>query len=124
MYFIFLFYLYQLDEIIVKYTNEAPEKTKEECCPGAPYMSFSKKTTVSIHIVNPQSSCGLFELSISISQADTASTIVSRIMKKYKHIKGIYHYFENYFWMTCKSINDNVSIDGSCNVSIDLLFIT
>lgn len=80
----------QLDEIIIKYTDEAPEKTKEECCPGAPYMSFSKKTAVPVHIVNPQSNSGLFEESISVSQADTASDIASRIAKHYKHIKGIY----------------------------------
>ncbi|XP_032668298.1 leucine--tRNA ligase, cytoplasmic isoform X2 [Odontomachus brunneus] len=76
-----------LHEIIIKYTDEAPEKTKEECCPGAPYMSFSKKTAVPVHIINPQSNCGLFELSINVSQADTASDVVSRIAKHYKHIK-------------------------------------
>lgn len=79
----------QLEEIVIKYTDEAPEKTKEECCPGAPYMSFSKKLAVSIQIINPQSCCGLFEVSVDISQADTAANVVSRIVKVYKHIKGI-----------------------------------
>lgn len=52
-------------------------------------MNFSKKTAVSVHVVNPQSCSGLFELSVSVSQADTASNIVSRIVKQHKHITGI-----------------------------------
>ncbi|XP_014217285.1 leucine--tRNA ligase, cytoplasmic [Copidosoma floridanum] len=29
-----------LDNLEIKYSDEADEKTKEECCPGAPYISF------------------------------------------------------------------------------------
>ncbi|XP_014470950.1 PREDICTED: leucine--tRNA ligase, cytoplasmic [Dinoponera quadriceps] len=78
-----------LDEIIIKYTDEAPEKTKEECCPGAPYMSFFKKAAVSrvMNVTNPQRYSGLFEVSVSVSQADTASDVIFRIVKQFKHIK-------------------------------------
>lgn len=96
LYIYIYFFLYfcliytQLDKIVIKYTDEASEKTKEECCPGAPYMSFSKaKPLVPIYISNPQSCNGLFELCITISQDDTVADVVSRIVKQYNHIKGI-----------------------------------
>lgn len=30
-----------VDEIVIKYADEAPEKTKEECCPGSPFINFA-----------------------------------------------------------------------------------
>ncbi|XP_071570037.1 leucine--tRNA ligase, cytoplasmic [Temnothorax nylanderi] len=75
-----------LHDIVIKYTDEAPEKTREECCPGAPYMNFFAKPIVSICIINPQSCSNLLELSMEISTV-TAADIVSYIAKQNKHIK-------------------------------------
>ncbi|XP_011877441.1 PREDICTED: leucine--tRNA ligase, cytoplasmic isoform X2 [Vollenhovia emeryi] len=75
-----------LQDIVVKYTDEAPEKTREECCPGAPYMNFSATPIVSINLVNPQSCSNLLELSMAILTV-TAADMVSFIAKQHKHIK-------------------------------------
>lgn len=82
-----IFIYHQLHDIVIKYTDEAPEKTKEECCPGAPYMNFSAKPIVSLYIINPQSCSNLLELSMEISTV-TVADIVSYIVKQNKHIKG------------------------------------
>ncbi|XP_012229302.1 leucine--tRNA ligase, cytoplasmic [Linepithema humile] len=81
-----------LDDIVIKYTDEAPEKTKEECCPGVPYMSFSveklhTKPLVSIRAINPQIGSGLFEMDVVISQDDTTADVVSHIVKQNKRIQ-------------------------------------
>ncbi|KAL6254270.1 hypothetical protein P5V15_014885 [Pogonomyrmex californicus] len=75
-----------LHDIIIKYTDEAPEKTKEECCPGAPYINFFIKPVISVRLINPQSCSSLFELSMEISTI-TAKDIISYIVKQNKHIK-------------------------------------
>lgn len=31
----------ELDDIVIKFSDEAPEKIKEECCPGSPFINFS-----------------------------------------------------------------------------------
>lgn len=87
LYIYYIFIYYQLQDIVIKYTDEAPEKTREECCPGAPYMTFSAKPMVPIHIINPQSCSSLFEVSMKISTA-TVADIVSHIVKQSIHIKG------------------------------------
>ncbi|XP_043525859.1 leucine--tRNA ligase, cytoplasmic [Frieseomelitta varia] len=77
-----------LENIVIKYTDEAPEKTKEECCPGAPYMNFSTKQGLSVCVINPQKYSGLFRINIKITDADTVEDIISRILKENKVIKN------------------------------------
>ena len=74
---------------MIKYTDEAPEKTKEECCPGAPYMNFSTKQGLSVCVINPQKYSGLFRINIKITDADTVEDIISRILKENKVIKSM-----------------------------------
>lgn len=75
---------------MIRYTDEAPEKTKEECCPGAPYMNFSTKQGVSVCIINPQKYSGLFRMDIIIADGDTIEDIISRILKENKVMKGMH----------------------------------
>lgn len=77
-----------LENIVIKYTNEAPEKTREECCPGAPYMNFFVKLGIPVFIINPQKYNGLFRMTIKIANADTVENIISRISKDSKLIKN------------------------------------
>lgn len=77
-----------LENIVIKYTNEASEKTREECCPGAPYMNFSVKLGIPVFIINPQKYNGLFGMTIKIANADTVENIISRISKDSKLIKN------------------------------------
>ncbi|EFN76201.1 Leucyl-tRNA synthetase, cytoplasmic [Harpegnathos saltator] len=115
-----------LDEITIKYTDEAPERTKRECCPGAPYMDFFDKAAIPVRIINPQSYCGLFELSINVSQADTASDIVSRIVKQYKCIKdpaliALYRYEDPVMGPRIKPVSGETS-KGMIEISADSVF--
>lgn len=74
---------------MIKYTDEAPEKTREECCPGAPYMNFSVKVGIPVFIINPQKYNGLFRMTIKIANTDTVENIISRISKDNKLIKSM-----------------------------------
>lgn len=77
----------ELEHIAIKYTDKAPEKTKEGCSPGFPYMNFSTKPALLMHMSNPQIYSGLFELPVKVSLAmNTVEDIVSYIVKKHKHI--------------------------------------
>lgn len=78
----------QLYEINIRYTDEASEKTREECCPGDPYMTFSATPGVSLVAVNSQQCSGLFRMSVKVSDGNTAADISTRIAKDNKHIKG------------------------------------
>lgn len=76
------------DEFGIKYIPE----TGTECFPGSPCFEIFFTTytyyEIPISIINPQSSSNLFDLSMIITKAITASDIVSSIVEEYKHIKG------------------------------------
>lgn len=76
-----------LEYVTIKYTDEAPEKTKEECCPGAPYINFFVLPGVLVNISNPDPCNGLFRTSIKIQEGDRVSNVVSRIARGNKRIK-------------------------------------
>ncbi|XP_031781596.1 leucine--tRNA ligase, cytoplasmic [Nasonia vitripennis] len=75
-----------LEDLEIKFADEAEDKTKEECCPGAPYITFSVKPGLPVRFVNPQKCNGLFEASIKISHGDTTKQIITRLAKE-KNIK-------------------------------------
>lgn len=79
----------QLENIVIKYTDEASEKTREECCPGSPYMNFSVKAGISVCIINPQRCSGLFRTTVKIMDADSVADINLRISKENKNIKSM-----------------------------------
>ncbi|XP_046624335.1 leucine--tRNA ligase, cytoplasmic [Neodiprion virginianus] len=76
-----------LEKIEIKYSDEAPEKTKEECCPGAPYISFSTRPGLPVTVVNPQKCNSLFTKIIKLSDGDRAVDVSARIAKDNKLIK-------------------------------------
>lgn len=76
-----------LDTVAVKYTDEAPEKTKEECCPGAPYISFSTQPGIFVNISNPEPCNGLFTTSVKIVDGDSVANVISKIAKGNKRIE-------------------------------------
>ncbi|KAJ8976697.1 hypothetical protein NQ317_005914 [Molorchus minor] len=77
-----------VEDVIIKYTDDkdATEKMKE-CCPGAPFVLFSKKSGVNIEFVNPISQNGLFSKRITISDGDDYAKVVQRLVKDEKIIK-------------------------------------
>lgn len=114
-----------LHDIVIKYTDEAPEKTKEECCPGAPYMNFSAKPIVSLYIINPQSCSNLLELSMEISTV-TVADIVSYIVKQNKHIKDpasivLYRYNDPNLGPRIRPVAGNI-LKGKTEIPRDSVF--
>lgn len=81
-----------LDEVEIKDTDEAPEKTKEECCPGYPYINFFATPGVHIKIINPQKCSGLFNMFVKICDGNTGADVAQQIAKKNKNLKGILKY--------------------------------
>ncbi|KOC69270.1 Leucine--tRNA ligase, cytoplasmic [Habropoda laboriosa] len=77
-----------LESITIKYSDEAPEKTREECCPGAPYINFSTKPGISVCLMNPQKCSALFRTTIKLSDTDTVEDVTSRLLKENKQIKS------------------------------------
>lgn len=71
----------------MKYTDDASEKTKEECCPGQPYMSFEVAPGVAVKFTNPQRFNGQFTTSLKVYDGTTLPEIIERLSRENK-IKG------------------------------------
>lgn len=67
----------------MKYTDEegTSEKTREEVCPGSPYIVFSTKPSVQIVLDNPTQRSGMFRITTGISEADTVQSLTEKISK-------------------------------------------
>ncbi|XP_011296656.1 leucine--tRNA ligase, cytoplasmic [Fopius arisanus] len=76
-----------LDNLEIKFTDEAPEKTREECCPGAPYISFDSTSGIVVTAVNPQKCSGLFSMLVKISEGTTGADIARKIVKDNRQLK-------------------------------------
>lgn len=72
----------------MKYTDEAPEKTKEECCPGGPYISFYTLPGILVNISNSEPCNGLFTSSVKIVDGDNVDCVISKIARGNKRIEG------------------------------------
>ncbi|XP_031828654.2 leucyl-tRNA synthetase isoform X1 [Nomia melanderi] len=115
-----------LENIEIKYSNEAPEKTKEECCPGSPYMNFFS-SGFSVCAINPQKCSGLFRMTIKIMNNDTGADVISRITKQSKLIKNslsvsLYRYNDPYMGSRTKPDADDI-VKGKIQISPDSVFI-
>ncbi|KZC08152.1 Leucine--tRNA ligase, cytoplasmic, partial [Dufourea novaeangliae] len=102
-----------LENILIKYTDNAPEKTKEECCPGSPYINFFSKPGLSVRAINPQKCTGLFSMFVKITNGDTAADVISRISKESKLIKNpssisLYHYSDPLMGSRTKPAADDI----------------
>ncbi|KAG7204947.1 hypothetical protein KM043_005335 [Ampulex compressa] len=116
----------ELEEILIKNTDEAPEKTKEECCPGSPYISFFVKPGVQIKVLNPQKCIGLFRMITKISTLDTAANVISRILKENKQIKDassvmLYRYDDPVLGSRLKPVTDDL-LKGKTLIPPDAVF--
>ncbi|XP_076181094.1 leucyl-tRNA synthetase [Ptiloglossa arizonensis] len=115
-----------LENILIKYTDEAPEKTKEECCPGSPYMNFSSKPGISVCVTNPQKYSGLFRMSIKIMNADSVADVISRISTQNKHIMdqslvSLYRYNDPLLGPRSKPVSDDI-LKGKTQIPLNSIF--
>lgn len=67
----------------IHYTDDpaATEKSREEICPGAPFISFSAKPTVEIVLENPIPRSGLFTITSNIVNGETTQSFTDKIAK-------------------------------------------
>ncbi|XP_076749631.1 leucyl-tRNA synthetase [Xylocopa sonorina] len=115
-----------LENIVIKYTDEAPEKTREECCPGAPHINFSTKPGILVCFINPQICKGLFRMSVKIADTDTVQDVVSRISKENKVIKNpslvsLYRYNDPLLGPRSKPITDDI-LKGKTQIPLNSVF--
>ncbi|GBP07012.1 Leucine--tRNA ligase, cytoplasmic [Eumeta japonica] len=80
-----------LNSIEVQYTDspDTPEKTREDCSPGQPHISFSTERGVLINVINPVPLSGLFTVTISLTEGDTIEKIKGKLIKEVKAIKDV-----------------------------------
>jgi leucyl-tRNA synthetase len=77
-----------LESIDVQFTDAAPEKIKEDCCPGQPFITFATDPYVTIEAVNPVPHNGLFTEFLKIMEGDDAGKLAGRLAKSCRAIKG------------------------------------
>lgn len=82
-----------LDTLNIKYTDDAsaPEKTKEEVRPGAPFIAYVILPNVPITLDNPIERSGLFTVNTVVSEGDTSKSLYEKVAKiiGLKEIRGL-----------------------------------
>lgn len=73
-----------LESIEFKFTDDpsANEKTKEDTRPGAPYIIYSIKPSLKIHLENPIPRSGHFSTFLNVSDGDTTKALREKLAKK------------------------------------------
>lgn len=71
----------ELEGIDVRYSDEADEKVRGDCCPGKPFITYRTEPSVPLKMVNQQQGSGLFEVSMPIFEGDILSKVATRLMK-------------------------------------------
>ncbi|XP_046907783.1 leucine--tRNA ligase, cytoplasmic isoform X1 [Hypomesus transpacificus] len=77
----------ELDQIDVLFASDGDDKVKEDCCPGKPFSIFRSEPGVSVTLVNPQPSNGLFSTQVDIRQGDSRDSVLRRLAKVNRGIK-------------------------------------
>ena len=77
----------QLDGIDIKFSNEANEKTQEECRPGEPFIVFRTEPSVALTFLNDQPFSGLFQTTCSFLEGDDVDKLVKRLARNERNIK-------------------------------------
>ena len=77
----------QLDGMDVKFSNEANEKTQEECRPGVPFIIFRTEPSVALTAINNQPHTGLFETKLPVLQGDDLNSLIRRLARNERNVK-------------------------------------
>ena len=72
----------------MRYSSEADDKIREECCPDKPFIVFRNDPTVDIYLANPQRCNATFGLTIPIYHGDTPDRVKARLLRMERLIKG------------------------------------
>ena len=77
----------QLDGMDVKFSNEANEKTQEECRPGGPFIVFRTEPSVPLTVINNQPHTGLFQTVLPVLEGDNVATLIRRLARNERNLK-------------------------------------
>ena len=77
----------QLDGMDVKFSNEANEKTQEECRPGGPFIVFRTEPSVPLTVINNQPHTGLFQTVLPVLEGDDVPTLIRRLARNERNLK-------------------------------------
>ena len=77
----------QLDGMDVKFSNEANEKTQEECRPGGPFIVFRTEPSVPLTVINNQPHTGLFQTVLPVLEGDDVATLIRRLARNERNLK-------------------------------------
>ncbi|XP_045492233.1 leucine--tRNA ligase, cytoplasmic isoform X1 [Colias croceus] len=80
-----------LESIEVKHTDstDVPEKTREECAPGAAHVSFSRIPAIRLTAISPAAKSGLFTAHVDIMQGDNVEKVKAKLAKEVKAVKDL-----------------------------------
>uniref|UniRef100_A0A1A9WKF6 leucine--tRNA ligase n=1 Tax=Glossina brevipalpis TaxID=37001 RepID=A0A1A9WKF6_9MUSC len=72
-----------LDALEIKYTDDidAPEKTREEVRPGAPFISFSVAPHVPVAFINPIERSSLFQVNTVVVEGETVKSLKEKLAR-------------------------------------------
>ena len=71
----------------VKFSNEANEKTQEECRPGGPFIIFRTEPSVPLTVINNQPHTGLFQTVLPVLEGDDVSSLIRRLARNERNLK-------------------------------------
>ncbi|XP_076467867.1 leucine--tRNA ligase, cytoplasmic-like [Babylonia areolata] len=73
-----------LEGLTVRFSEEADEKVRDDCCPGKPFITYRTEPSVCVRLVNQQQCSGLFEVLMPVFEGDSAARMAARLMKTEK----------------------------------------
>ncbi|XP_052738186.1 leucine--tRNA ligase, cytoplasmic [Bicyclus anynana] len=87
----YLLHTLDLDSIEVRHTDSdgAPEKSREECAPGSPHVTFASEPRARVTLLNPAPRSGLFAAALALADGDSVARLKAKLVKEVKAIKEV-----------------------------------
>ena len=73
----------------MKYSSEAEDRIKEECCPEKPFIVFRTEDSISVYLCSPQRCNATFGINLPVYDGDVVAKMKRRMRRNDKLIKGI-----------------------------------
>lgn len=73
-----------MENLEIEYSdgNKAPEKIRNECCPGQPYITFLPlDASLLLFMVNPQPQKPYFQRQLPVYDGDSVEKLIKRLKK-------------------------------------------
>ena len=83
----------------MRYSSEAEDKIREECCPDKPFIVYRNEPSAELYLVNPQMCNGTFSMNLPIYQNDTPAKMKARMVRMDKLIKGKSYFLTYYLYV-------------------------